>query len=431
MRPAGRTTVMAACLASVLAAAATAQDSPQARVARLIPLLGSHSYAERRLATDELERLGPLAREQLQKEAEAADPEVRRRAQELLGKLHVAELWEPGRVTLQCEGQSAEKVLAQLAQQSGNQVVAGDHYATFHDAPITLAATRAPFWCVLDDLCRQSGNHVRPHYDHRRAGFVAVAGPFGKFPLAYAGPIRGRVTGARRVFSEELDHETGNSEVAHNFQLTLQFTWEDRFRLVALRSQAELVECVTDTHAKVAATGSGGGDWETAQENSRQVSMALSLQPPPIAAKRLDLLRVRWGLIAVGDMATLEAADLNATQPFRQDDVRLSVEEFEKLAGGRYRMTLLVNRDLVLPEPRSVAFHENDFDLYDTQDQAFRKLVNGWRVTEEGLRIQVTFTAESSAAEPKVLRFTYPRIRSQRDLEILFHDVPLPKAKPE
>src|SRR5438477_8034441 len=71
MRPAGRTTVMAACLASVLAAAATAQDSPQARVARLIPLLGSHSYAERRLATDELERLGPLAREQLQKEAEA------------------------------------------------------------------------------------------------------------------------------------------------------------------------------------------------------------------------------------------------------------------------------------------------------------------------------------------------------------------------
>ena len=59
---------------------------------------------------------------------------------------------------------------------------------------------------------------------------------------------------------------------------------------------------------------------------------------------------------------------------------------------------------LVLPEPRSVAFHENEFDLYDTQDQAFRKLVNGWRVTEEGLRIQVTFTAESSSAEPKVLR---------------------------
>src|SRR6266480_104913 len=100
MRLAGRATMMTAWLVGVLAAAATAQDSPQARVARLIPLLGSHSYAERRLATDELERLGPLAREQLQKEAEATDPEVRRRAQELLGKLHVAELWEPGRVTV-------------------------------------------------------------------------------------------------------------------------------------------------------------------------------------------------------------------------------------------------------------------------------------------------------------------------------------------
>jgi hypothetical protein len=94
-------------------------------------------------------------------------------------------------------------------------------------------------------------------------------------------------------------------------------------------------------------------------------------------------------------------------------------------------MTLLVNRDLVLSEPRSVAFHENEFDLYDTGDQPLRKLVNGWRVTEEGLRIQVTFTGETSSAEPKVLRFTYPRIRSQRDLEIIFHDVPLPTAKPE
>ena len=69
-----------------------------------------------------------------------------------------------------------------------------------------------------------------------------------------------RLCPARRVFTEELDHETGNTEVAHNFQLTLQFTWEDRFRLVAFRSQAELVEGVTDNHARVSATGSGGGE---------------------------------------------------------------------------------------------------------------------------------------------------------------------------
>jgi hypothetical protein len=411
-------------------------DSPQAQVAQLIPLLGSRSYAERRLATEELEKMGAIARQQLEAEVNSREPEVRRRAADLLGKLRLAELWEPSRVTIQCQRESAQKVLAQLARQSGNRVTPGDHYASLHEAPVTLNVTRAPFWTAIEELCRQSGNQIRAHYDHRKPGFVVVAGRLGDFPVAYAGPIRGRVTGARRIFTEELDHETGNAEITHNFQLTMQFTWEDRFSLVAYRSQVQLVEAITATGAKVAATGNGVGDWEAAGDSTRHVTMALSLQPPPIAGKELDVLRVRWGLIAVGDMATLETAEFTSKRPVAQDDVRLSVQEFEKLGNARYRLTLLVNRDLAMPEPRSVAFHENDFDLYDAADQPLRKMVNGWRLTDEGLRIQATFTQEAAdanhgGAPPKVLRFSYPRIRSQRDVEITFRKVPLPAARPE
>jgi hypothetical protein len=420
-----------------LAAAAAAQDdAPQARVARLIPLLGSDSYAERRLATEELEKMGAAAREQLKAEENSTNPEVRRRARDLLAKLRLADLWEPSRVTIQAERESAAKVLARLAEQSGNRVAASDHYASCHDVPVTISATSAPFWSVLDDLCRQSGNLVRAHYDHRRPGFVVVAGSPGKFPLAYAGPVRGRVTGARRVFTEELDHETGKTDVTHNFQINLQFTWEDRFRLVAYRSHVELADAITDTGRRVPATGSGGGDWEAASESTRQVTMPLALQPPPIAAQKLDVLRVRWGMIAVGDMATLEVTDFTTGKSHTQDDLRLTVQEFEKLAAARYRLTLVVNRDLALPEPRSVAFHENEFDLHDVQGQPLRKMINGWRLTDEGLRIQATFTQEAAeganaGSPPKVLRFSYPRIRSQRDLEIIFRDVPLPTAQPE
>jgi len=407
------------------------EDGPQARAARLIPLLGSPSYAERRLATEELERLGPAARAQLEQQANSSDPELRRRARDLVARLRAADLWEPGPVTISCRDESAEKVLAKLAQQTGNRLAAGDHYASFQDKPVSLSVTSAPFWSVLDELCRQSGNHVRPHYDHRKPGFVAVAGPMGQFPLAYAGPIRGRVISARRVFTEELDHQTGNADVTHNFQVTMQFTWEDRWRLVAHRSHVELVEAITDTGARVAATGSGCGDWEATTESTRQISMPLSLQPPPIVAKQLDMLKVRWGLVAVGDMGTFEATDLSARKPLTQDDVRLTIEEFEKVGQGRYRMTLLISRDLALPEPRSVAMHENELELYDAQDQPLRKFVNQWRMTEAGLRIQATFTQETGSAEPKRLRFSYPRIRSQRDLEITFRDVPLPTSRPE
>ncbi len=159
--------------------------------------------------------------------------------------------------------------------------------------------------------------------------------------------------------------------------------------------------------------------------------MSLSLRPPPTAAKRLEVLRVCWGLLAVGDVATLETRDLTGQRPIAQDDLRLSVQEFEKIGASRYRLALLVNRDLVLPEPRSVAFHENEFHLYDAQDRPLRKMVTGWRFTDEGLLIQATFTQETDDAAPAVLRFSYPRIRSQRYLDILFRDVPLPSARPE
>jgi hypothetical protein len=423
---------VSAALLWSLETAPAQEDAPQARVARLVPLLGSRSFEERKLASDELERLGEAAREQLEKEAQSENPEVRSRARDLLTRLKIAALWEPSRCSLQCQGERAEKVLAQLAQQSGNRLMMGDHYASFQDGPITLSAQRAPFWAVLDEVCRQTGNRVRAHYDQRKPGFVVVSGAPGKFPLAYAGPVRAKITGARRVFTEEMDHETRESEIAHSFQLNLQLTWEDRFRLVAFRTQAEVVDAITNTHVEVAPIGSGSGEWDTAIDTTRQVTMSLSLQPPPTSAKQFDVLRLKWGLIAVGDMASLDVTDIHAKGPHVQDDLQLSLPELEELGNGRFKMTLLVNRDLVVPEPRSVLFHENDFDLLDTEGRPLLKIINGTpRMTEEGLRIQVTFTQESTSTEPKTLRFTYPRIRSQRNLEITFRDVPLPAARPE
>ena len=67
----------------------------------------------------------------------------------------------------------------------------------------------------------------------------------------------------------------------------------------------------------------------------------------------------------------------------------------------------------------------------DAQDRPLRKTLGGWRLTDEGLRMQATFTPESEDAQPAVLRFSYPRLRSQRNLDIPFRDVPLPTARPE
>jgi hypothetical protein len=45
--------------------------------------------------------------------------------------------------------------------------------------------------------------------------------------------------------------------------------------------------------------------------------------------------------------------------------------------------------------------------------------------------MKLSYTGESAESAPKLLRFNYPRIRSQRDLEIVFRNVPLPAGRPE
>ena len=85
--------IPAACgLAALLAfpAAVLAQPPGELRVARLIKQLGADAYSDRSQASDELEQLGPAAREQLIAAATDPDAEVRLHAKDLLARLELA-----------------------------------------------------------------------------------------------------------------------------------------------------------------------------------------------------------------------------------------------------------------------------------------------------------------------------------------------------
>jgi hypothetical protein len=403
----------------------------QVRVAALIRKLGSDSYEQRKLASDELSKLGVQTRLQIEQAALSEDAEVRLRAKELLKQIKTWDLWSPGIVSYKCEKQPAAKILAAIAEQTGNRLLVGDQYGTFQDADVDLDYPDGSFWEVLDDLCRQSKNHVRSHYDTRNPGLVVVSGGPGKNPVAYAGPVRAQITSARRVFIEELDYDDLDSEKTHTFQLHMQVMWEDRFRLVAYRSQPELVEALTDNRLALSATQPSGSGWNVANQGTHQLTMELRLHPPATSAKRLDTLKLKWGLIAVGDIATIEVSDLNSTSPHFQDDIELIVESMQESAGARYEVTVLANRDLVIPEPQEVLFQENDLSLIDGEGRPFRKQGQTNSLTDRGARIRLSFAGESTDSKPKLLRFAYPRIRAKHDLEITFRDVPLPVGRPE
>jgi hypothetical protein len=401
------------------------------RIAKLVERLGSDSYQDREQASRELAKLGSASRHDLEAAADSADPEVRLRAADLLRQFKISDLWLPSIVEYHSHGEPAAEAIASICQQSGNHILMGDAYGNFENRPAALDYEAGAYWQVIDELCRGTGNHARLHYDSREPGMVLVAGSCGHFPTAYAGPLRGQIVSAARSFNEKLDFSEGTSQKSHAFELELSVLWEDRFHLVAYRPQPEVVRAVTDTGVALNCAQSNAGSWVVATPGTRQFSAKLNLTPPPVSAKQLDRLELRWGLTAVGDMATLNVADVSEKTAHRQDDVELTVELIEPREGNRFDVTLILARELPQPDPQDIVFQEYQPELFDTTGKPMRLQGQANSLTDRGVQIRYTFFAESDGSQPKSLRLTYPRIRSQREVEIVFHNVPLPTARPD
>jgi hypothetical protein len=400
-------------------------------VARLIQQLGSNRYLDRHEADRQLSKIGPDFRKQLEDAALSDDPEIRLRARTLLEKLKVNQLWAPGAVHFDAKGVPASKTLAALAVQTGNHILVGDQFGPFAEKPLELSFPQTTYWQAVDEVCRATGNHVRPHYDTRTPGIVVTSGAAGKQPVAYAGPLRAQITSARRVFIEQVDFENMKSELTHTFQLDLQMMWEDQFRLLAYAAAPELAESRTDTGVRVVAAQPSVSGWNVVAPGTRQLTASVRLSPPPLAAKKLSTFALKWNLVAVGDMATIEVEDPQPKSQFHQDDVTLTIESFSKQTAARYEVALVVSRDIAMPEPQEILFHENDVELLDKTGRPMRQQSQSNLLTERGVELKTTFVGETSESAPHKLRFSYPRLRARRDMEIIFRDVPLPASRPE
>ncbi len=403
----------------------------EVRVARLIRDLGASDYSRRRAADDELKELGADGRRQLEAALDDPDVEIRLRARRLLDRLKLDELWSAARVEVKASGQPASKVLQAIAEQTGNHIHVGDPYGNFSEKVLEADFAPTTYWEAVDSICQQTGNRIRPHYDMHTPGVVASAGAGGGFPRAYAGPVRAQITSARREFIEELNYEDEKAELAHSFKFNLQFMWEDRFRMVGYATQPELVEARTDEQVVVSAAASHGGGWNAGSRGLRQVAASLKLNPVPITSKSLSVLKIRWGLVAIGDPAVLELSDLALDKLHTQDDVALRIEAIEKHAAGKYVVSLGIVRDLADPEPREILFQEYDVELVDAEGRAFRQQTTTPSTSERGVQLKVAFLGESPDSQPARLRLHYPKLRAHRDVELVFRDVPLPVSKPE
>lgn len=429
--PPWRVQLLAIVAVAAIGSDALAQEQPAARIARLVERLGASSYADRVDADQQLAGLGSLPREQLELAARSDDAEVAARARDLLRRIAIDDLWQPGRVTYQAEDTPAAEVLSTIRDQTGNRILFGDRYGGFREAPVQLQADNALYWEVIDDFCRKTKNHVRPHYDTRDPGLALVSGEPGANPVAYAGPVRATVTGALRTFSDEFDYKRLTSKQNHLFRINLELLWEDRLRIVAYRSHAQVSEALTDTGERVDAVNGSHGSWNVASSGSRQVAMELKLEPPPTTAARFAVLALEWPVAAVGDFTTVETSELVVGTMIEQDDLQLSIDSIEAKDGSKHTLTVSLLRDRPVPDPPESLFQENRFELFDAQQRPLRLTEQTNGLEGRAVRSKLVFLQSSTEGPPAMLRVTYPRLRSERNLSIVLRDVPLPTARPQ
>jgi hypothetical protein len=416
-------------IATALNAAAQPPSDPP-RIASLVEQLGDASFADREAATTELANLGPTARRQLEAALAADDVEVRIRARKLLELLAVEELWAGSRYLPLDSPRPALAHFEAIAAQSGNRLLLGERFPAVSAEPITLPTAPLGFWLAMDGLCDRIDCRFRAHYELLSPGLAIVPGRRGQNPVAYAGPLRAQLTSARRMFEEDFDYAAGEHEREHLFQIQLDLAWEDRFHLVAHRAQPVVVRAVTSTGERVASEQPTGGPWNVVTAGSHHASATLRLHPPPVRADRLTELAVAWELIAVGDHASIELDPTDRATHY-QDDAAITIQDCRSERGGRVELSVTIARDLPAPDPQEAVIQENRIAILDAQGQLYRRHGQSHAVTAEGAQYKLTFIAPASDSTPSLVRVKYPRIRSRRSLELVFHDVPLPHARPE
>lgn len=139
----------------VAVAAAPAADDIRALVANL----GSAEFTEREAAMKRLEELGAAALEELRVACRSENPEIARRAQELVRKIERKltneKLLAPTLVELDAKNTPLDTVLADLSKQSGYEVVLrGSGLRALAERQVTLSTGgKVPFWTAVLKVC--------------------------------------------------------------------------------------------------------------------------------------------------------------------------------------------------------------------------------------------------------------------------------------
>ncbi|HWE36075.1 MAG TPA: hypothetical protein VG406_05830 [Isosphaeraceae bacterium] len=213
----------------------------------LIAQLGSARFVERERATTELEEIGPEALPALRVAKDARDPEVRARAEAIIGRIELRRLTRPTLVRLDLRDRTLPEVVLDLRRQTGFHLrLEDDLDPAARDRRVTLRADApVPFWEALDKLCAAAElrRFDRKTRDETEPTIVLADGEgLRPRPGATDGPFHAAILDRRRQPDQMARNRPGGGMLA---QLRIQLVAEPGI-LLRRAGPWRVVEAVDD-----------------------------------------------------------------------------------------------------------------------------------------------------------------------------------------
>jgi hypothetical protein len=409
----------AVCCVALWSAAARAAEPPTA--AQLVERLASSDYSVREAAQRKLQAMGAAAKPDLLAGANGADVEQRLRVDALLREIRRTELWEPSYVSSEKGDLSVVKALEETARQSGNKINWERSPKGFDDK-IRLQLPRRTYWETLDDICRKANVAVQFYEDPGRLGCVLNRGSPGKYPTAYAGPLRLRLQSLRRSLHQELHFGDGVADTQDSLTASLQLHWEQRVALCRYSGRPSVLEARTDSDEDLRLQRRTREFTMPVARRLREVQYSVNLAVPTKPATKLTRFRLAIEAEIAGDFVELAIPLKDAGGVADADGYRLHLEQLKRDASG----TTCVVR-LHRAEPS-----DSQQNLPDLVDESFSIVVGSRALPVTTLKtvgtrssVQYTFTLSGSVDPAAQVRCSAPRLRSRRVAEFLFENVPM------
>ena len=449
----------------------------QADPAALAAQLGASRYAEREAAGQALEQLGRPALAALRTVRDSRDPEIRKRAYNLIQKIEGALLTQSSRVRLDFDNTPLTEVVKSLSQQTGFKIaLIPENVTKWKYQRVTLRqADPVPFWKAIDQLCEVAqlqhnptiygavspreptfpltDSSMRPKmpnsddgpfrvsllslHHERDVSYAGVLGVGGGSRLPVGKPAAGRRPQA--VLPARPNPVTTEQFTAH-----LVVTAEPRLSL-SQNGTLHVIEAEDDLGNSLVPTGNGGPVYNRfagyfGVVNGSIIQLQTPLHRPEFPGKKIKKLR---GVIPLSVSSRLPdplIVTLNqaAGKRFENLDVELTVHEIRSIPTNRQTLLELS----IKPKERGTTadpsepgepdafntvyrpdMHRLQLEIFDSQGRVVSWFPSS--VDSETSRVTLTIPNLPASHSLKELRY-HTLTRATVNVPFEFKDMPMP-----